>query len=154
MGDKYANGFISGLAGGVAAAATNLLLILFLKFGNVMFGDFAGVLVFGYLPKSFWEIAIAYLVYFGFAGTLGVIFAYLIPVLSFKYFLFKGIHFGIGVWFFSYVITLLFKVPELMDISLKSAVTNFLASFVYGLVMAMVLRWLCTRATKREENMG
>lgn len=145
MGDKYANGFISGLAGGLTAAATNLLLILFFKFGNVMFGDFAGVLVFGHLPKSFLENAMAYLAYFGFAGTLGVIFAYLIPILSSKYFLFKGIHFGIGVWFFSYAITLLFKVPELMDISLKSAVTNFLASFVYGLVMAVVLRWLRAR---------
>lgn len=80
-----------------------------------------------------------------FAGTLGVIFAYLISVLSDKYLLFKGLHFGIGVWFASYAVTLLFKVPELMDISLKSAVTNFLASFVYGLVIAVVLRWLRAR---------
>lgn len=147
MGDKYANGLVSGLIGGVAAAATNLLLILVFKFGEVMFSDFAGVLVFGHLPKSFGENALAYLAYLGFAGILGVIFAYLIPILSFKYFLLKGIQFGIGVWFASYAITLLFKVPELSTISLESAVTNFLASFVYGLLMAIVLRWLINRTS-------
>ena len=150
MDDKYANGFVSGLIGGLAGAAVNLLMIFLFKFGSIKFVDFAGELIFGHFPENFGEDVIAFLAYFGFAGTLGVIFAYLIPIFSFKYFLLKGIHFGIGVWFASYAITFLFKAPNLQDISLESAITNYLASFVYGLVMAVALR----RWIKKEEKPG
>lgn len=152
MGDKYANGFVSGFCGGIAAAATNLSLILGFNYGELKFGDFAGVLVFGHFPRGFWESVIAYIAYAGFAGTLGVIFSYLVPVLSSKYLLFKGLHFGIGVWFISYAITLLFKVPDLEDIPLKTAVTNLLASSLYGLIMTIMLRWLIKRQPAKERD--
>ena len=151
MGDKYANGFVSGLCGGIAAAATNLLLILGFNYGELMFGDFAGVLASDTFPEALGKRHRIHSLC-RFCRNVGSIFSYLVPVLSSKYLLFKGLHFGIGVWFISYAITLLFKVPDLEDIPLKTAVTNLLASSLYGLIMTIMLRWLIKRQPAKERD--
>ncbi|HBG16921.1 MAG TPA: hypothetical protein DDW93_09095 [Firmicutes bacterium] len=142
MKDKYTSGLLAGLAGGIAATPVNLLLIYLFKIGSLRFVDFAGTFVFGHFPRGFWEFVVTYLVYLGFSATLGVVFTYLTSFAPNPRFLIKGIHFGAGIWFFSYAITLLFKIPRLKTVSLGSAVTNFLASMTYGLVVALTLQWL------------
>lgn len=142
MKDRYMNGFIAGLCGGVAATAINLLFIELLHFGSLRYGDFAGIIVFGHRPKAVLELAIAYFSYFGYASTLGIVFAYFIPYLSPHYYYFKSLHYGAAIWFISYAVTMLFKVPDLIKISDSTATVNLLASVVYGLVLAWLLRKL------------
>ncbi|TCL68507.1 hypothetical protein EDC14_101347 [Hydrogenispora ethanolica] len=145
MNDKYLHGLLAGLAGGVAAIAVNLLVILILKAHILRYIDFAGVLSFGRMPRGFWETCFALIVYTGFAGTLGVIFSYLLPHLGTACLSLKGMHYGSFVWFSSYAITTLYKTPHLVTISLESAASNFCAAIVYGLVMSLVLGWFLAR---------
>ena len=140
--NRYPLGLISGFCGGLAATVVNLLLIHIFEFGKVRFMDFAGLFIFGHLPQDFGEHLLAFFAFLGFSATLGVIFIRLISIPPKPYLLVKTIHFGLGIWFFSYAITLLFKVPELEKISLPSAITNLLASTAYGLGMGLVLKWL------------
>lgn len=136
--DRYSLGLISGLCGGLTSMIVNLILILLFKFGSLRFLDFAGVFILGRLPHGVGETILAQIAFLGFATTLGVIFTHLVS-LSRPYLLLKAIHFGMGTWFFSYAFTLLFKVPELANVSLSSALTNLLASAAYGLAMGLVL---------------
>ena len=143
--DKYLQGLLAGLAGGVAAMFVNLLVILLFKIKILRYIDFAGVMAFGKMPHGFWENAFALVVYCGFASTLGIFFRYLLPCLSENWLYLKGMHFGAAVWFSSYAITTLYQSPHFVSISLASAFTNFCAALAYGLVMAGVLQWFLNR---------
>ena len=48
--ERYPLGLVSGTVGGLAATAVNLVMILWFKFGEVRFTDFAGVFILGHLP--------------------------------------------------------------------------------------------------------
>ena len=144
--EHYLPGLVSGFCGGVAATVVNLVLILLFKVGNLRFMDFAGVFILGHLPENLGEDLLSFFAFLGFSATLGVLFTYLSAIPPKPYLLLKAIHFGLGVWFFSYALTLLFKVPELARISLASALTNLLASAAYGLVLGLVLRFLSRKA--------
>ncbi|NLC52721.1 MAG: hypothetical protein GX770_01975 [Firmicutes bacterium] len=140
--EHYLPGLIAGFCGGLASTAVNLVLILLFKVGHLRFMDFAGVFIFGHPPANLGENLLACFAFLGFSATLGVLFTYLVGSPPKPYLLMKAIHFGIGIWFFSYAVTLLFKVPELAKISLSSALTNLLASAAYGLILGLVLRFL------------
>jgi len=150
--EHYLPGLIAGTCGGVAATIVNLMLILLFKVGNLRFIDFAGVFIFAHPPASPGENLLAFLGYLGFSASLGVLFTYLVGFPPKPYLLLKAIHFGLGVWFCSYALTLLFKVPELAKISLGSAITNFLAAAVYGLVVGLVLRFLAEKTAATNEK--
>ncbi|HBR34587.1 MAG TPA: hypothetical protein DD734_08130 [Firmicutes bacterium] len=143
--ERYPLGLIAGLCGGLAATVINLVMILWFKYGEVRFMDFAGVFILGHLPRDFSEDLLAFFAFLGFAATMGVVFTHGISIPPKPYLLLKAVHFGLGIWFFSYALTLLFKVPELERISLSSAITNLLASMAYGLGMGLVLQWRLKR---------
>jgi hypothetical protein len=138
--DRYSLGVISGFVGGLAATVVNLVLILLLNYGELRFSDFAGVFIFGHPPQGFGENLLAFFAFLGFSATMGLIFTRGISLPPKPYLLLKAIHFGMGIWFFSYALSLLFKVPELERISLASALTNLFASMAYGLGLGMVLQ--------------
>ncbi|HHT05193.1 MAG TPA: hypothetical protein GXZ97_02865 [Hydrogenispora sp.] len=144
--EHYLLGLVSGACGGLASTVVNLAFILLFKVGNLRFIDFAGVFILGHPPENLGENLLSFFAFLGFSATLGVLFTYLSAIPPRPYLLVKAIHFGLGIWFFSYALTLLFKVPEFTRISLASALTNLLASAAYGLVLGLVLRYLLRKA--------
>ena len=112
------------------------------------FIDFSSVFVFCHFPK-FLEFIIACLVNLVFYATLGAIFAVLISLCSARHLLLKGAHYGLGVWFFAYTVVALYKIPQLENVSLESAVTNFIAALCYGLATAALLRWLIQKEARQ-----
>ncbi len=142
MQNRYINGLWAGIGGGLAATAVNLFLVNLIRFGRIRFIDFSSIFVIGHFPHNIWETIFAFLVNLVFYATSGVVFAYLISFCSERYLLLKGAHYGLGVWFIAYAITILFKIPELENVSLPTALTNFIAALCYGLVAAALLRLL------------
>ncbi|NLY90884.1 MAG: hypothetical protein GX081_04660 [Firmicutes bacterium] len=136
--DRYIMGLISGFCGGLVGAAINLVADLIFKTRILRYIDFSGVFVFGHFPRGIGETIFSILTFFGFAATLGVVFIYFVS-LSKPYLLLKAIHFALGIWFISYAITILFKVPELAYVTLAASFSNLLAAVAYGLVMGLVL---------------
>ncbi|MBF7081784.1 hypothetical protein IT084_02165 [Desulfallas sp. Bu1-1] len=145
MQDRLANGFLAGLAGGVAMNIVNLASY-YLNIATLRFLDWSAVAIYGHKPHSFWEAAFAQAAQLVFVGTLGIIFAYLIPVLTSKNYLLRGWLFGTAVWFSLYGLTLLFQIQDKIPVFLATAVTDFVSASIYGLVQAEAFQRLGKRA--------
>lgn len=149
MKDRFMRGFLAGVTSGVLSGALDLLMVKVLKIGTLTFSDFAAIMIYGSKPSGFWEFAFAAFAFLGFVGVAGAVFAYLVTAITSKYYWVKGVVFSCAVWFGAYAITLLYKVAPLKTISLATAVENLLLSAVFGVLMAVILRWMDLRAGER-----
>lgn len=138
--DRFMRGMLAGLIGGLAALAVNLFFNDVLNFGKLHFYQISGVMIFGHLPHGLMQSIFAEIGHLGLSATVGIILAYVLPKAKTSYLWIKGIFAGLAVWFAVYATTVLFEVPSVLKTDLPSALTNFLASVVYGLVTALMLR--------------
>jgi thiamine transporter ThiT len=141
MKDRFTNGFIAGLLGGVIIGILDLVLYS-LGVVQIPYLDWASVLIFGYRFTTLLEAAISQLGQLLFSAVAGVLFAYLLSLTSSRYYLFKGWVYGLVVWFGTYSITLLFKVTPLIPIKPDTVISHIVTASVYGLVLAESLRRL------------
>jgi hypothetical protein len=142
--DRFTGGFIAGLIGGISTTITGYPLYL-LKISTLRFADFAAILIYGHKPYNLVETLFAILINWGFAAAGGIIFVYLIKAISSKNLIFKGWFLGVSIWFLAFIISTLFKVPGLVEVTFKNAFINFLISSIYGMVMAVAYCWLKDR---------
>lgn len=145
MHDRFMRGALAGLAGAIVSMGVSLFLIFVLKFGTLRFYDIGGTFIYGRKPVSLPEIAFAEFAHLVVSGGVGVLYAFLMPRISSRYNLAKGVMIGIATWFAVYAMTVLFKVPRLQHTSLESSLSNVISSAVFGLVMAATLGWLDNR---------
>ena len=101
LNDRLTRGFIAGVLGGIAMSLTNFISYV-LGIAEVLYLDWAAVLIYGYRFSTTGEAVIAQGGQFLFSGIAGIIFAYLIPMVTSVNHLFKGMLFGLTVWFGSY----------------------------------------------------
>lgn len=141
LNDRFTKGFLAGLIGGAVTTILGYLFFL-IKFGTLRFADFAAIMVYGREAEGILEVLFAILIQWGFSAAAGAFFVYLLKIIRTENLIFKGWIFGVGIWFFVYIVTELFKIPELDTISLSSSVANFLASSFYGIVMANAYLYL------------
>ena len=139
--DRLARGFIAGLTAGVAMNVINHLFYN-LGWAELRYLDWAGVMIYGYIPVTFGEMAFAQLAQLIFVGVLGVIFAYLIPLLTSRNHLLRGWLFSSVIWFLLYGITFIFDVKQTIPLHVGTASTDLIGASVYGLFLAEVLRRL------------
>lgn len=135
MKDHFTNGWIAGVAAGASAAIFNLIINWLFDIGAKHFIDFAEVLIFGHRAHNLAEFGLAFVGYLLFTGILGVIFAYLLPVIRFRYHLFKSLVFSLAVWFMVYAIVLLLKAPVLTEFGFDITFNNFVTASVFGLAL-------------------
>lgn len=138
--DRFIRGLLAGIVGGFAALAVNLFFNEVLNFGKLHFYEISGVMIFGHLPRGLIQSIFAEIGHIGLSAAVGIALAYLLPKIKTDYLWIKGIFAGLAVWFAVYASTVLFKVPVVHKTDLPSALTNFLASIIYGLVTVIVLR--------------
>lgn len=144
MDDRLTMGFIAGLVGGIFMNIINLLVYAF-GISELRYLDWAAITIYGTRPVDLGETVFALGVQILFVGILGVIFAYLILLVTSKNYLLRGWLFGSSVWFSLYGITLLFDVEQTIPLRLGTAATDFVGASAYGLVLAVTLRWLDQR---------
>lgn len=133
-----------GLVAGLIANIPTILLdytLHFLNTDQLNFYNFGAVFIYGHTATNFGEALFAQFVQFGFAGMVGVIFAYLIENhLGKDRLILKSVCFGASVWFISYAISVLFKAPGLTSITLGTAMAHFINASLYGLTLGLILR--------------
>ncbi|HHX77196.1 MAG TPA: hypothetical protein GX697_02455 [Firmicutes bacterium] len=144
MEDRFTNGFIAGLIGGIGMSILNLLSY-YLGIAEVLYSEWGSVLVLGHRHATVTEALIGQASQLFFAAINGVLFAYLIAIISNRYYYFKGWVFGLVVWFGSYVITILYKLTPLTPLKPDTVISNIVTASVYGLVLAWSLLWLTLR---------
>jgi uncharacterized membrane protein (DUF4010 family) len=86
----------------------------------------------------------------GFCGLLGVFFAYLLPYLGSKYYMFKGIVFGVASWFMIHAVGALYKVPLLEKSTPQTLVVHLVGAMLYGAVIGYILAWADRRIVTGE----
>lgn len=141
MKDRFTRGFIAGVIAGLISAAWNLG-VYFLNLSTLRFLDFAAVLTYGRKTRVIWESVFSFVTTFFVFGALGIVFIYLITLITSENLMFKSFLFGVSAWFSFYAITLLFKIPELSRVSFLTTLSNFIGAAIYGIVLGYVLKVL------------
>ncbi len=144
--DRYFRGLISGIIGGIAMNLWALVVLFILQWEIIRFVDWAGIFLFGDLPRSHLQGAISLGMHIIFVGFLGVVFAFLIPQVTSRGYLLKGVSYGVITGLFIYAIPTLFQMPILAEHSTATVVSNIIGGIIWGLTMAQALRWLDRKA--------
>jgi len=138
--DRFERGFIAGVSGGIIMNIWSFISG-YIQFTDLRMVDWAGIMFFGHTPPfTPVESVIAFFLQLGFSGFFGVLFAYLIPMLTSKSLHFKGLVFSSAVWFFIYGITTLFRVPGLVPAPAGTVVSNLISALLFGFVTSYVLK--------------
>jgi uncharacterized membrane protein YagU involved in acid resistance len=144
LNDRVTRGFIAGVAGGVAMSVLDLISYL-LGIVEILFLDWAATLIYGCRYATVAEAVVAQAGQLFFSGLAGIIFAALIPSMTRRNLYFKGIIWGLAIWFGAYAITALFKVSPLFPVRVDTVLSNITGALIYGLVLAGVMKFLENR---------
>lgn len=142
--DRFFRGLVAGIFGGIAMNMWTLIAVKILNWQIIRFIDWAGVILYGELPKSHVEGFFALVMQVLWAGLLGTVFAFLIPHVTSKGYLIKGVFFGIMAGFIIYAVPTILQTPILKGLSFINVLSNHIGGSIWGLTMAQTLRWLDT----------
>jgi hypothetical protein len=81
--------------------------------------------LFGDLPRSYLEGALALVMQLVWVGMMGIAFAFLIPHVTSQGYLLKGAFFGVAAGFIFYIVPSLFEVTFLDEQSLSTVASNY-----------------------------
>lgn len=138
--DRLTRGFWAGVIAGIPTIIINWASHLF--FNTLLFLHFDSIVIYGRPPASLMERAFSLFDTIMFVGFLGMIFAYLVPVISSKNLLFKSWFFSKKVWFFIYAIAVAFDLPTISTVTFGTAFSNFIGASVWGVSLGYAFRWL------------
>ncbi len=115
-------------------------IIIYTTPSHNRFADFVGIMLFGSKPNGLGEIIIATAGHFMLGGFLGIIFSYLLLLISEKYLIIKGITYGIIAFLFLFSLGVIFKITDLEFNPLRTIITKSIGSAFYGFVLAYTLK--------------
>jgi len=142
--DRLTRGLIGGIIGGIAMNIVSLVSY-YLGIAELRFIDWAAVVIYGTKPQNIIEAIFAMIAQIIHAGVLGIIFAYLITLVSSTNNLLKGALFGSVMWFLLYGISLLYKIEATIPLHFDTAASDLVGSIIYGLVLAKTLHWFSVK---------
>lgn len=140
--DRFHRGLIAGIIAGVIMNVWSFISYYLLQFTTRKYVDWTGVILYGDLPRNIGETIYALLIHLVWTGLLGVIFAYILPRITSRGYLIKGVFFGFVTGFITYAITTLFKTPHITITPLRTVISDHIGGVIFGLVLAQMLYWL------------
>lgn len=144
--DRFTRGALAGLAGGIAMNLFSLVSFL-LNFTETTFIEWATIVILGRPEiQGLGQYLLGLVGHLLFTVSLGILFTYLLPVISSRVYLFKGLLYGMVAWFAIYALSLLYRVAGIFPLELKTATSNLVGAAIYGLVLAWSLAWLDSRS--------
>ena len=140
MRDRFYWGFIAGLIAGIPMVLFNLFSYYYLRLTEIRHLDWMSIFLYGQLPQNTFDIILAQLVHFGFLALLGITFAYFVPLVSSRHYLFKGWIFSLTIFGIIYAVTLIYQVPGLILIQPYTVTSNLISSSIFGITLAEVTK--------------
>lgn len=92
--------------------------------------------------NTIFEAIVGQIIHILFAGMLGVVFAYIILLISSRSHLILGWLYGFFVWFAVHVAVNLFNFQLLKPIPISQMISDFTTASIYGLVLSAALHRL------------
>lgn len=137
--DRFTAGAISGAFGAIAqnvyGSSAKAIGIT-----NISFADFSKAILFNQTLAGISGFIVGILSHLAFGSMLGVLFAYLISKSSSKYYYFKSLGFGIGIWFWSLAIGTMYKINVFDKVSPLPAISIFVGALIYGFITGYTLK--------------
>lgn len=135
MEDRLYRGFVAGTVGGVAGTALSYISYL-LGWTTLRLTDWTAILMYAHVPPFSWgETLFAVFIYIGWSGAVGSVFAYFLVWVTSRKLLFKAWMLGTTPYFVVYLLTSLFQTPGTVPLPFKTALSNYITSTVFALVM-------------------
>ncbi len=137
--DKTLRGFLAGSVGGIVMSIWSIISYE-LGFTTFRYLDWNAVIIYGELPRGLPESIMASLMHLVLCGFLGVVFSFVLPVLSYKLHLLKGALYGMIITYFFYAVPVIFHLPHLSTIDFATHLSNTIGSIVYGIILAYLIK--------------
>jgi hypothetical protein len=139
MRDRFTRGFTAGIIGGIVANLVNYILGV-TGVTDLTYLAWTSVVIYDHVPPfTLPETTFAVVGQLIFTGGLGVVFAYLFPVITSSNLVFKGTLLGMFLWFLIDGITTLFKIEGTYPTSLSTAMSDYFSAALYGLTLVQAL---------------
>jgi len=134
--------FTKGVIGGISGAIIQNIYAHFAKllgFTNTNYLDVAQAVLLNSDYQGFFAILVSFFGQLVIDSFWGVVFVFLIIKISEEYLIFKGIVFGLGIWFLvRVIITKFFNLPVLSNNTPEIALFFFIGAALYGITQALV----------------
>ncbi len=142
--DKFTRGWVAGTLGGLVGGILSFLLYN-IGITKMRFSDWSAILIFGRTqPFSLADQIYSLIIAAGSTGITGIIFAFLIPVISEKNIYFKGWIIFLIPWWMLYLFTGLSKTEGTLNLSVMTTLSDGIVTSVIGLVSVYIFRLLKT----------
>jgi len=138
MNDRFTNGFIAGCIAGVAICVTNYIAYR-VGIVSLLYLDWASTLLYGYKRETVLEAVVGQVGKLFLSGLFGSLFAFWLTIVTSKYLFFKGIVFGITVWFGIHAATTLFRLSPMIPIDSGTVFVYKIEAVIFGLVLAALM---------------
>jgi len=148
MKDRLLRGCIAGAIGGIFANMWSFFMG-WMELSTLRFVDWTAIILYGHIaPFTLGEIAFALLIQLGYCAGAGIIFSYLLLVITSRNLYFRGWLFSCATWAMVYAVTLLFKVEGTIPLPLKTVISDFIGASIYGVVLAQCVKALIPNTEK------
>ncbi|MHB1420980.1 MAG: hypothetical protein ACYCX4_15595 [Bacillota bacterium] len=142
LNDRFTKGLVAGIAAGLVSTTWNLLSFYILHFAKHNFSDFPAYIIYGYRPNSLPQILFSEIIDFVWYSIAGIAFAFFVCLVNKKNITLKGLIWGIGIWFFTYMFTLLFEIKGFTAVPFRSTVSHFIGASIWGVFLALFFNYL------------
>ena len=140
--DRTLRGLLAGMIAAIPMNAWSLFSFYILGQTDLRLLDWGSYVVFGNLPQNALEVVGGQLAQIFWCGFIGVLFALLIPFLTSRHLLLKGIFYGFITGFFMYAIPVIISTPILGDPTTGRAISQAVAGMVWGASLAYAFDYL------------
>ncbi|NLL41791.1 MAG: hypothetical protein GX251_00455 [Firmicutes bacterium] len=140
--DKFYRGFTAGVLGAVPLNLWSLFSYHVLKLTDLRMLDWAGMAIYGTLPRTLLQVVSSLVMQLVWSGFRGILFAYLVPEVRSWGYVGKAVIFSLIVSFFEGGVAMLFKVPHLSVLSSGTVLSANLGSLLWGVLLGYFCRRL------------
>lgn len=148
MEDRLYRGFVAGVIGGVIATTIGQLTYI-LGISTLRGADWTAILLYVHEPPfSIGEQLLAHFILIGWCGAIGSLFAYFVVWVTDRHILFKGWMLGTTPYFVIYLLTTLFRVPGTVPLPFGTALSNYVMTSLFGVLMAYSFKVLDLAVTQ------
>lgn len=139
--DRFTRGLLAGIVAGIPMNIWSLAAY-YTDLSNQRLLDWGSIMVFGHYPQNIIQLIVGQISQLLWVGFLGVLFSFLVPIVTSQFFLLKGIFYGFITGFIIESIPFLLQTKYLAVTSTGTSLSNAISSFIWGATLAIVLRLL------------
>jgi len=148
INDRFTRGWIAGAAGGILGSIWGFLSF-YMGTSTLRLSDWIAILVFGRQPPfSLGDHLHAVVVLAILSGVIGIVFAFLLPVVTEENIYFKGWVIFLIPWWIIYLLTALAQTAGTMNLPLMTVLSNAVGASITGLGTAYCYRLLDPQVSK------